>query len=414
MNKLFKLIAIGTIALSASTLFAQAPEGMNYQTVLRGSDGGVLSDDFVSMRFSIRTGSTSGSVVYQEDISTNTNEYGLVNHVIGEGNVLSGSFSSINWDTPTFLEVELNAGAGFVALGTTRLMSVPYALFAKEAEVANVANSLVGGNPTSYWSPSGSNIYSNVTGNVGIGTSSPIQKLDVGGRLNVNSGVIQRGTPAITATSDLGLYSQVSENWMRFVTNNAPINFYTQNGNGGIGSNLSLSIEYITPISTYYRITPISGECGLIPSLNNYGYIGSADARVYRVYAGTYYGATTSIQSLSDISLKQNIVPLSAGLDKLMLLKPVSYDFIGEKLYPDAKSLAKVDPKDLNNQIGFIAQEIDEVFPELTREVEKEDGTVLKTVGYAGLVPVLVKAIQEQQAQIDLLQAEIEALKSNE
>ncbi len=87
-------------------------------------------------------------------------------------------------------------------------------------------------------------------GSVGIGTAEPIQALDVNGRIHVNNGVIQRGGAAITNTSDLGLYSQVSGNWMRFVTNNGHIRFYTDsgagtthkltieaNGNVGIGTN---------------------------------------------------------------------------------------------------------------------------------------------------------------------------------
>ena len=71
-----------------------------------------------------------------------------------------------------------------------------------------------------------------VSGNVGIGTADPIQTLDVRGRIHLENGVIQRGGDAITNTSDLGLYSQTSKKWMRFVTNNAPIRFFTDSGRG--------------------------------------------------------------------------------------------------------------------------------------------------------------------------------------
>jgi len=60
--------------------------------------------------------------------------------------------------------------------------------------------------------------------------------------MNVGNGVIQRGGSAITATNDLGLYSRVSGNFMRFVTNNAPFNFYTQEGSGGIGNTPQMTI----------------------------------------------------------------------------------------------------------------------------------------------------------------------------
>ncbi len=81
-------------------------------------------------------------------------------------------------------------------------------------------------------------------GNVGIGTSSPIQTLDVNGRLNLRNGVIQKGsTSAITATSDLGLYSLGSGNYMRFFTTPGASNIgeteamrITATGNVGIGT----------------------------------------------------------------------------------------------------------------------------------------------------------------------------------
>ena len=78
------------------------------------------------------------------------------------------------------------------------------------------------------------------SGSVGIGTTTPKQTLDVNGRIHLNNGVIQRGGNPITNTSDLGLYSQLGGHWMRFVTNNAPIRFFTDSG---VGSTTRLSIE---------------------------------------------------------------------------------------------------------------------------------------------------------------------------
>jgi hypothetical protein len=86
--------------------------------------------------------------------------------------------------------------------------------------------------------------YSNVLafdrGNIGIGTATPLQTLDVNGRIHVNNGVIQRGGTAITNTNDLGLYSQEQGQYIRFVTQNAPLRFYTD---GGIGTTTRMSIE---------------------------------------------------------------------------------------------------------------------------------------------------------------------------
>jgi hypothetical protein len=80
-------------------------------------------------------------------------------------------------------------------------------------------------------------------GSVGIKTTAPIQDLDVNGRVHVNNGVIQRGGAAITTTSDLGLYSRVAGNWMRFVTNNAPIRFFTDGNVDPIGLTVRVTIE---------------------------------------------------------------------------------------------------------------------------------------------------------------------------
>ncbi|MBI5218322.1 MAG: hypothetical protein HY958_05275 [Bacteroidia bacterium] len=77
-------------------------------------------------------------------------------------------------------------------------------------------------------------------GNVGIGIGNPIQNIDVNGRMNITNGVIQRGGTAITSTSDLGLYSRIAGNYMRFVTNNAPIRFYSDDD---AGTNVNMTIE---------------------------------------------------------------------------------------------------------------------------------------------------------------------------
>ncbi len=80
---------------------------------------------------------------------------------------------------------------------------------------------------------------------VGINlTTTPIQNLDINGRVNVANGVIQRGTTAITATSDLGLYQQTPGNWIRIAANNAPIKFFTDQGGGNsAGTNALVAMD---------------------------------------------------------------------------------------------------------------------------------------------------------------------------
>ena len=115
---------------------AQAPEGINYQSVLRNLDGTILSNTSVGMQLSILQGSSTGTAVYTESHSVSTNDYGLINVVLGDGTVESGDFSVIDWaNGPYYLELSAdeNGGTNYTALGTQQLISVPYALYAKTA-----------------------------------------------------------------------------------------------------------------------------------------------------------------------------------------------------------------------------------------------------------------------------------------
>lgn len=87
------------------------------------------------------------------------------------------------------------------------------------------------------------NALSNFVG-INMSSTAPIQNLDINGRLNVRSGVIQRGTTQINATLDLGLYSQVAANWIRIAANAAPVKFFTdQGGANGAGTNATMSVD---------------------------------------------------------------------------------------------------------------------------------------------------------------------------
>lgn len=81
-------------------------------------------------------------------------------------------------------------------------------------------------------------------GYVGVFTTTPVQQLDVNGRMAVQNGVIQRGTTQITATSDLGLYSQPAGSWVRVASNAAPIKFFTdQGGANGAGTQAIMAVD---------------------------------------------------------------------------------------------------------------------------------------------------------------------------
>jgi len=132
-----------------------------------------------------------------------------------------------------------------------------------------LSNGTLAGNTTFWngteWVVNSANIYNNGA-NVGVGTSSPMHKLDVNGRLHLTDGVVQRGGAPITTTSDLGLYSRNSGNWMRLVTNAAPIKFYSDDNSG---TNWNMSIEPNGNVGIGTNLTAMSRLSILVPDDKN-------------------------------------------------------------------------------------------------------------------------------------------------
>lgn len=135
------LLFISTLAnmLISTLASAQAPQAFPYQAVARDNAGNLLSNQAIALRFSILNTSSTGTVVYQEKQNVTTNSLGLFNVNIGQGTVLSGTFSTINWGSGSkFIKVELDPAGGntFTVMGTTQLLSVPYAMYANVPGVA--------------------------------------------------------------------------------------------------------------------------------------------------------------------------------------------------------------------------------------------------------------------------------------
>lgn len=128
-----RLITIVCLAFGI-TAMAQAPEMINYQGIARNTSGATLNSQAISLRLTIHQTTSTGTTVYQETHNPTTNQFGLFNVQIGGGTVVSGTFSSIAWGTDAYyLEVEMdeNGGTTYAQMGTSQLISVPYALYAK-------------------------------------------------------------------------------------------------------------------------------------------------------------------------------------------------------------------------------------------------------------------------------------------
>jgi uncharacterized protein (TIGR02145 family) len=134
MRKLFTLMI--AVFLTAA-LWAQSPEKMSYQAVIRDADNNLVTNQPTGMQISILQGSANGAAVYVETQSSTTNENGLVSIEIGAGTVVSGDFAAIDWaNGPYFIKTETDptGGAEYTITGVSQLLSVPYALHAKTAE----------------------------------------------------------------------------------------------------------------------------------------------------------------------------------------------------------------------------------------------------------------------------------------
>lgn len=386
---------------------AQAPTRMSYQAVIRNASNNLVANSTVTIQISILQNSTSGTVVYAERHMTETNANGLITIVIGSGGLSVGNFSNINWaNGPFFLksETDPNGGTNFTITATSQLMSVPYALFAKEA-----ANT---------WSTNGNTIGSAETF---LGTNDDKDlvfrrnSLTAGriGFLNTAFGeqALEGGGTSTTFNTAIGVRTMASPN-MSGGSNTA----LGANALGGVSSgsaNVALGRNSLLANTTGRDNVAVgmgalsSGSGGI----NNIG-IGR-DTQVSTVGASnqirmgntavTFAAVQVAWTVTSDRKWKSNIRESNLGLDFIKDLKPVVYtrkdvELEGEKYVLTEKT------SNLTTEYGFIAQELEET---LLKFDAKDNGIISKDdngmygVRYNDLIAPMVKAMQEQQSIID-------------
>ena len=125
-----------TLLLCATAILAQSPEKFTYQAVVRNASNALVINAPVGVRVSILQGGINGNLAYMETQTAVTNANGLITLQIGGGNVLQGVFADIDWaNGPYFLksEIDPNGGTNYSVTSTQQLLSVPYALYAKDA-----------------------------------------------------------------------------------------------------------------------------------------------------------------------------------------------------------------------------------------------------------------------------------------
>jgi uncharacterized protein (TIGR02145 family) len=127
MKRIIHTLAILLIGL---TCFSQVPQNFAYQAVVRNAQGQVLANQDAEIRISLIEGTIGGSASYSEMHLVTTSPQGIVNLIVGEGTAKFKSINTVTWNQPTFikLEIKLSGEPSFVDMGTSQLLSVPYAL----------------------------------------------------------------------------------------------------------------------------------------------------------------------------------------------------------------------------------------------------------------------------------------------
>jgi len=144
LQKLMKksmLLLVTLFIFTSVTLMAQSPQKINFQSIVRNTNGVIFSNKTLSFKISLLSDSITGTQVYSETHTSTTDAIGLVSLQIGSGTALSGVFANINWgDAAHFikLEADFNGGNNYVLLGTQELMSVPYAIYASKTDTASL------------------------------------------------------------------------------------------------------------------------------------------------------------------------------------------------------------------------------------------------------------------------------------
>lgn len=516
MKTLLQKIFVLLIAvICTAEVMAQVPQGFNFQAVARSADGEVLKDTPLGVKISILKGTEEGTSVYSETQTPTTNAAGMLQLVIGEG-TSEDDFSAIDWPSDNYfvkLEIDPAGGTDYEPLGTTRLLSVPYALLAH-----NVVNGTSAGEDviTEYnlnSSEGDTSFIVNATGETGFaaivgnantnGTNRGVYGDAISDAANPNTMYGVTGSASGTGTGNqlavfgsavnedgtggrrYGLYGQASskgrENIGSFGIGIGPgdgeivpigeevdgniggfnvgsIGFAQGNLNGNIGvrgrvygtagarmnqgvqgfaesaaEGLNVGVEGWALNSQFanfafqgFANSNSSVNKGLVLHVSNGSdenvgiEVSSSDIAAnlhgsVNIYDDLYVDGnithTGSITQTSDRSLKEEIETLEDAMATIMHLNPTTYKFKGNGKY-NGLNLST------GQHYGLIAQEVEEVLPSLVKtntHTYNENGVTksmdYKSMNYTELIPFLIKAIQEQQQEIDGLKAELEKLK---
>ena len=497
-----KNIFLAFSLLFCFSLFSQAPEAFKYQSILRDINGAEISNQTVSLRISVHDNAPNGVIIYQESHQATTNNFGLFSLSVGLGNPLIGLFSAIDWGTNSKyiqIEADLTGGTNFTSFGTSELLSVPYALYAKNATSTPFPPGTAIGNTPFWdgtnWIVSSNNIFNN-NGKVGIGTDLPFKKLHVNGNINIvqdsayyiNNKIVltTKGNNNVFVGNDAGTSNSIgfinsflgykaglsnvtgsqntfiggesgssnSEGSMNsFMGRRAGYLNSTGNENTFIGAyagqsnqdgfhNSFLGVSTGNSHTLGNENTFLGAHAGYSNNFgNNNTFVGNFagltnTAGTNNTFLGFYSGASSSTltnatalgngaivnadnsvmigntavtsiggqvswSTFSDRRLKHSIQKSELGLNFILSLKPVTYEY-------------KASGQKGIRYTGLIAQDVEKSLKKLNLEfsgiVKPKNKHDFYAIRYGDFVAPLINSIQEQQEQINQLKSENELL----
>lgn len=462
-------IAVALLLLCSLLSQAQAPQQFSFQGVARDAAGKIVANSNVGIRLTIHEGAANGSVVLTEEHTPTTSSAGIFNVVVGSA---GGNLTNVNWKSNLyFLQVEMDPAGGNVYsdVGSVQMLSVPYALHAEEANrlknddpviLTGAINSgkvlpMVGSGARLIWYPregafragshtgqweqpiigrrsfaTGENTEASGANSVAMGEETKatgpssfafgIQSTSVGNRsISIGNNLISKSPNGIA----FGLYNDVSDDPLGIsqptdrifqigngIGINARSNALTilKNGMVGIGNNV-LEPQFLLDLGGRARIRN-NGETAGIYFNNSQqattGFVGMKTDNEVGLYInewrfwvtgqGNGY-LTGTLSQNSDRRLKTNIQPFKNSLGKVNSLQGYHYNWEDKT-------------KDQTLQTGLIAQEVEQVFPELVST--NKDG--YKSVNYIGLVPHLIESVKELKSKTDeiaVLRKELEGMR---
>lgn len=388
-----KKILTALLFFISTTIWAQIPQTISFQGVLIDpADGQAVADGNYDFIFSIYNAASGGLIRWTETQSLTTSD-GHYSAILGSITPVDITGSESYW-----LEINVNT----IDLGRVELTSAVYLLdddleiLASTGNISgNAATATIAGNVNGTVAVvnggTGATTEGDARTNLGLSIGTDIQAYNtnlsdlsdgslsgskVGG--GINAANITTGTLGV---SHLGSDNSFGSSSGQF--RDAAVTFHHPNSTIAGG----FAIKNDSHTGAWAAFATNDGSALIFYSVNSDG-----------SYNGNVQLATTGVTWSSDRRLKKDIQELNYGLNEILELKPVSYQLRG--------------PSDNKRKLGLIAQDVHKVVDELVQVPESNEEYL--SLNYMGLIPVLIKAMQEQQEQIEELKLKINALQDKE